>query len=93
MCGDTMCPSCGPAQGFDIALNKFIEGSYERYEKLWELVEEADIEDFLVGIIEEARQDGQSYGEVEAAMLFANDDGKIERLYDDRMRLKPEPEK
>jgi hypothetical protein len=49
MCGDTMCPSCGPAQGYDPVYEKMYETLSDRIEALCEgfRLTEAQLDDLL----------------------------------------------
>ncbi len=39
LCGDTACPSCGPAQGFDPRLEAFWDKAFEKWPELQDAVE------------------------------------------------------
>ena len=42
LCGDTACPSCGPAQGFDPSFDDFVDEVFRKYPFLSEVEEQFD---------------------------------------------------
>jgi len=65
MCGDTNCPSCGPAQGYNLALDAFWDRLLEKFPGIEDLItfppsnqEEIDLEKMIEWVLEEGIREG-----------------------------------
>lgn len=96
MCGDYMCGSCGPAQGFDPRFEKFFEEFCETSEKAKEIyagAQDPDSDETL-DLVREAAQEAYEakYGVEDDTMyndLAADLEEEAQLAYEHRYRFEP----
>jgi len=79
MCGDTMCPSCGPAQGYDPRAELISEWLCDLMAELPEVVNGGWIADYLVTVFGDVlSEDTMQALAIEAKRYFDNQ--RMERM-------------
>lgn len=94
MCGDTNCPSCGPAQGYNLALDAFWDSLLEKFPGIEDLIsrvdivtEDVDVEELIEWVLEEGIREGLAQAaEKQSIELELDDLEKAKKLAEELMR-------
>lgn len=69
LCGDTYCPSCGPAQGYDDETERFYNSIYKKFPKLNQV---DNIEEVIKFITDEAYAKGYKASQADTGGYIEN---------------------